>query len=268
MEQSIEFVLRHGYLVLFVAVFAEQIGLPVPSTPVLLAAGVLVGAGELSLFWAMLVAVSAALITDFIWYELGRHRGHSILNLLCRISLEPDSCVRRTENTFLRHGPRALLFAKFVPGLNTAAPPLAGMFRMSLTRFLAWDAAGAVLWIGAFGGAGYLFSEQLEWLAAAGLRLGSWLLVLLAGGLAAFLAWKYVHRRRFLRELRVARIQPRDLFGRLQAGGDLLVLDLRHSIELGPGAVKIPGALQILPEDIEERHVEVPRDREIALYCT
>jgi len=143
MEEIISFLLRHGYWVVFAFVLAEQIGLPLPATPVLLAMGALAGLGRLSFLHAFALSVVASLIGDCLWYWLGRKRGYSVLNLLCRIALEPDSCVRRTENVFSRFGAGALLFAKFVPGLSTAAPPLAGLFRMPLWRFLLSDTAGA-----------------------------------------------------------------------------------------------------------------------------
>jgi membrane protein DedA with SNARE-associated domain len=268
MSEVLEFLLQHGYTVLFVVVFVEQIGLPLPAVPVLLAVGALAGAGQLSYPLALAVAVLASLLSDLIWYQLGRRRGASILNLLCRISLEPDSCVRRTEDVFARHGAVALLYAKFLPGLNTAAPPLAGLFRMRLERFLLFDAAGALLWVGAFSGLGYLLSDQLEHVAAYASRLGSWLGVLLLGGLAAYIAWKYFDRQRFLRRLRIARITPEELQHKLAAGEEIVVVDLRHSMEFEAEAVTLPGALHILPEELDHRHREIPRDRDIVLYCT
>ena len=268
MEQALQFLHRQGYAVLFAAVFAEQIGLPIPAIPILLAVGALAGAGEFSFAAALLVAALAALLGDFIWYQFGRRRGHSVLNLLCRISLEPDSCVRRTEEVFARHGARALLFAKFAPGLSTAAPPLAGMFGMCPSRFLAWDGAGTLLWVGAFSGAGYIFSAELERIAAWALRLGAWLLVLLGSALAGYLAWKYAHRQRFLRQLRIARITPEELMRKLEAGEDVVVVDLRHSLEFEAYNVKVRGALHLLPEELDRRHQEIPRDRDVVLYCT
>lgn len=268
MSEAIDFLLRHGYTVLFFFVLAEQIGLPLPSVPVLLAVGALAGAGQLSYPLALAVAVLASLLSDFIWYQLGRRRGASILNLLCRISLEPDSCVRRTEDVFARHGAGALLYAKFLPGLNTAAPPLAGLFRMRLGRFLAFDAVGALFWAGAFSGLGFLFSDQLERVAAYASRLGSWLGVLLVGGLAGYIAWKYFDRRRFLRRLRIARITPEELQRKLAAGEKMVVIDLRHALDFEAEAATLPGALHILPEQLDRRHHEVPRDRDIVLYCT
>ena len=116
MHQTLEFVLRHGYLLIFFNVFLEQLGLPIPTQPILLAFGALAGAGKMSYPMGLALAVLATLAADTLWYFLGRRRGAAVLRLLCRISLEPDSCVRQTESVFLRYGPRALLFAKFVPG--------------------------------------------------------------------------------------------------------------------------------------------------------
>jgi membrane protein DedA with SNARE-associated domain len=268
MHSTLEFVLRHGYALVFLFVFMEQAGLPIPSLPVLLAVGALAGAGKLSLALALGLAVVASVIADSIWYQLGRLRGHSILSLLCRISLEPDSCVRRTENAFAQRGARSLLVAKFIPGLSTAAPPLAGMLRMRLSRFFTWDAAGALLWAAAYAGLGFIFSAQLDRVAVHVQRLGSGLLVLLLGGLAAYVGFKYYQRQRFIRELRIARITPEELKQRLDAGEDVTVIDLRHSVEFGADNVKVPGAIHVDPEDIEQRHLEIPRDRDIVLYCT
>lgn len=268
MHSTLQFVLRHGYTLVFLIVLIEQAGLPIPSLPVLLAVGALAGAGRLSLALALALAVAAALIADSVWYELGRRRGHAILSLLCRISLEPDSCVRRTENAFASNGARSLLVAKFIPGLSTAAPPLAGMLRMSVPRFLAWDAAGGLLWAGTFAGAGFVFSAQLDRVAAYAQRLGSSLLLLLVGGLGVYIAFKYYERRRFIRELRIARITPEELKQKLDANEHVVVVDLRHSVEFDSDNVKLPGAMHLDPEEIENRHQEIPRDRDIVLYCT
>jgi membrane protein DedA with SNARE-associated domain len=268
MHSTLEFVLRHGYTLVFLVVLMEQAGLPIPSLPILLAVGALAGAGKMSLPLALGLAVVASLIADSIWYGLGRLRGHSILSLLCRISLEPDSCVRRTENTFAQRGARSLLVAKFIPGLSTAAPPLAGMLRMRLSRFFTWDAAGALLWAGAYAGVGFIFSSELDRVAVHLQRLGSGLLVLLVGGLAAYLGFKYYQRQRFIRELRIARITPEELKQKLDAGEEVTVIDLRHSVEFGADNAKVPGAIHVDPEEIEQSHLEIPRDRDIVLYCT
>jgi membrane protein DedA with SNARE-associated domain len=268
MDDAIHFLLRHGYIVLFVWVLAEQIGLPLPAVPFLFAAGALGGSGRLNLGLAIGVAVLASLLSDVTWYEIGRRRGRRVLHLLCRISLEPDSCVRRTEEVFARHGARSLLVAKFIPGLSTAAPPLAGIFRMRLHRFLLFDSLGALIWAGAFAGIGYLFSGQLEQLAAHALRMGASLAGILAGCLAVYILWKYAQRHRFLRQLRIARITPEELKRRLDEGEDVMIVDLRHSLDFEGEPYTIPGALRLPPEEVERRHHEIPRDRDVVLYCT
>ncbi len=267
-DEAIQFLVRQGYTVLFVWVLVEQIGLPLPAIPLLLAAGALAGAGRLNIAIAIGVAVLAALLSDIVWYQIGRHRGSRVLQLLCRISLEPDWCVRRTEDVFARHGARSLLVAKFIPGLNTVAPPLAGIFRMRLPRFLLFDSLGALLWAGGFAGLGYLFSQQLERVAASALRLGTSLVGVLVGGLAAYIIWKYVQRQRFLRQLRIARISPEELKRKLDAGEDVVIVDLRHSLDFQAKPHTIPGALRLPVEELEQRHHEIPSNRDIVLYCT
>ena len=139
---------------------------------------------------------------------------------------------------------------------------------MRLSHFLVCDAAGALLWAGAFSGAGYLFSPQLELVALYALRLGTWLVVVLVGGFAAYIGWKYVQRRRFLGELRIARISPEELKQKLEAGEDIVVVDLRHALEFEADNATVPGALHLLPEELDRRHQEIPRDRDVVLYCT
>jgi membrane protein DedA with SNARE-associated domain len=268
MNQAIDFLMRHGYSVLFALVFAEQIGLPIPAVPVLLAAGALAGSGQISFAGALMLGVLASLASDTIWYEIGRRRGVKVLNLLCKISLEPDSCVRRTEGIFAKHGARSLLVAKFIPGLNTVAPPLAGIFHMRLPRFLLFDAGGALLWAGGFMGLGWLFSDQLEWVAEHALSLGSWLLVVILVGLAGYIGWKYVQRQRFLRSLRIARITPDDLKRMLDAGEQPVIVDLRQSLDFEAQPDMIPGAVHLPTEELEQAHDVIPRDRDIILYCT
>ncbi|HXJ94094.1 MAG TPA: VTT domain-containing protein [Terriglobia bacterium] len=268
MSHIIPFLLSHAYSATFVAVFAELIGLPISSIPLLLAAGALAGSHRLSLSWLLMLALLACLIADAAWYQLGKLRGYSILRLLCRISLEPDSCVRRTHDRFARQGGRALLVAKFIPGLGTAAAPIAGLLRMGRFRFLAWDAAGSLLWAGSYLVAGYLFSPELDRVGRYALRLGAGLIVLLVAGLAVYIGWKYRERRRLRRELRIARITPEELFEKVSAGENLTVVDLRGLVEFEADPATVVGAIRMLPEEIERRHEEIPRDRDVVLYCT
>jgi len=267
MNEVIQFLLRHGYTVLFIWVLGGQIGLPIPAAPFLLAAGALAGEGQLNLAIAFALAVFASLLSDILWYQIGRHRGGSVLSLLCRISFNPDSCVRRTLDIFSRHGARSLLVAKFIPGINSVAAPLAGIFHMHLLRFLLFDGLGTCFWVGLFAGLGYLFSDQLEQVADYALRLGTLLLLALIGSLAAFLVWKYAQRRRFLRHLRVARITPEELKSKLDAGEDPMILDVRHSLEFKAEPQTIPGALFLPLEELEKGYPPIPHDREVILFC-
>jgi membrane protein DedA with SNARE-associated domain len=268
MHRTLEFLLHHGYVLLLGWVFAEQIGLPVPSMPLLLAAGALAGTGHLNFFTSLFYALLAAVTADTIWYQLGRHKGIRILQLLCKISLEPDSCVRRTEGVFSKQGARSLLVAKFVPGLGTVAAPLAGIFHMRLRRFLLFDAAGSLLWAVSFLGLGYVFSGEIERIAEHLAALGGWLLVLLLGILAAYITYKFVARQRFLHELRISRITVDELKGKLDAGEELVIVDLRHSMDFEADPETIPGAFRMDAKELEEKDDPLPRDHEIILYCT
>jgi membrane protein DedA with SNARE-associated domain len=268
LNETLQFLVRHGYTLLFGWVLIEQMGLPIPAVPLLLAAGALAGSGRMDLSIAMILAIAAVIAADTFWYYLGRYRGGRILKLLCRISLEPDSCVRRTENVFVRHGAHSLLIAKFVPGLNTAAPSLSGVFRMPVARFMAFDFLGAFFWVATFLGLGYLFSDQLEQVAAHALRWGSALVIALVGALAGYILWKYFQRQRFLRGLRTLRISAQELMDRLNAGEEVMIVDLRQPLDIETRPYVIPGALRMAVEELEERHQEIPRDRDIVLYCS
>jgi membrane protein DedA with SNARE-associated domain len=260
------FIERHGYALLFWWVLAEQSCLPVPSVPMLIAAGALIRTGRLHPLLAIICCITATLIGDTVWFELGRYRGRQVLRLLCRISLEPDSCVRKTENAFLKYGMSSLLISKFIPGLNTVAAPLAGNSRRSYLRFALYDTAGALLWSGSYLALGYLFSEQLETVVAYAARMGANLLGLIVAFLALWVGWKFAERRRFLRQLQVARITPAELDDRMNAGEDLFIVDLRSGHAEEPAL--IPGAVWISPEQLAASPEQVPRDREIILFCS
>jgi membrane protein DedA with SNARE-associated domain/rhodanese-related sulfurtransferase len=267
MNSTLEFLVRHGYVVLLAWVFVEQIGLPIPSVPLLLAAGALAGTGRMNFFAALFVSMFAAICADSMWYQLGRIKGIRILQLLCKISLEPDSCVRRTENFFTRHGVRSLVLAKFIPGLSTLAPALAGLFRISMQRFLLYNGLGAVLWTLAFIIPGYLLSDQIERLAEEAGRLGLWLAFFFGAGITAYLLYKFVHRQLLLRELRIARITVEELKRMMDDGHELTVVDLRGALDHEADPYTIRGSLRMTAEELEQRHHEIPRHQDVILFC-
>jgi membrane protein DedA with SNARE-associated domain len=258
----------HGLWIIALAVLVDQLGIPIPAPPTLLLGGSLIATGDLAAIPTLVAATLAALPSDLIWFELGRRRGARILRLLCRISLEPDSCVRSTRESFERRGPSTLLFAKFVPGLQTIAPPLAGASGMGRGRFLAYDLPGTVLWVGAFLVAGALLESQIHQFLAAldaiGARLGSFI----AASIVVWIAWKFLHRRSFLRALRVARIDVDALRDLIEADAAPEIFDLRDRFSIESEGLRIPGARVIGLDELEARHHEIPRDREIVLYCT
>ena len=264
MNEAIHFLAQHGTLILFAAVFAEQIGLPFPAVPFLIAAGALAGTGQLVLGMAIGSAVLAALLGDQLWFELGRRRGRPVLNWLCRISFEPTSCVRRTEDFFARHGIRSLVVAKFVPGLSTIAPPLAGIMGMPVPQFLLYNGVGTVLWVGSGIGLGYVFSDQLERALPLTLHVGPMVGLILLGLAVAYVIYKVLHRYRMghlVPRLTVAQVNEK-----LAAGEDPMIIDLRPhpARQEQPG---IPGSLPLSIEEVIARYQDFPRDRDVILYC-
>jgi membrane protein DedA with SNARE-associated domain len=267
MNEVVQFVAQHGYPLVFLFVLADQIGAPVPASPMLLAAGALAGEGWIHFLPAALLGIAAALTSNICWYWIGRSRGSSVLSLLCRVSLNPDSCVRNTASLFSRYGARSLLVAKFIPGLNTIAPPLAGIVRMPLAPFLIYDGLGAAIWVGVMIGLGYAFSQQIEVLAESAVKMGLILVLIPVGGLAAFIGWKYAQRYHFLRQMIMARISPSDLKGKMDRGEELAIFDVRHALEFQADPQMIPGAVYFSPEKWKEEDYSLLRTKEVIVYC-
>jgi len=263
-----QILLTYGYLLLFAWVMIEQLGVPLPATPILLASGALSAQHQFSFSLSLLAGVLGSVMADTIWYLIGRRYGHHVLRVLCKLSLEPTLCVRKTQDSFGRRGEATLLIAKFVPGLATLAPPVAGQNRMAINRFLLFDAMGATLWICTLLGAGRLFGDALKkdpsllnWVG----RFSGALLIL---GILGFFAMRLVRRRRFLRKLVRSRLEPVDLKRQLEAGEPVFIVDLRHPLELMTDPFVLPGALHLSPDALTDRVHEIPRDRDVILYCT
>ncbi len=268
MQAILEFLVAHGYAVVFFWVLAHQSGVPLPAIPVLLAAGALAGTGQLDLTTVVVLSLLASLLADAAWFLIGRRSGRRVLSLLCRVSLEPESCVRSTEATFARRGALTLVLAKFVPGLSTIAPPLAGVIRMPWLRFLLLDALGALVWTLAFALPGYAFADRLEQVAARAALTGAWLLGIFALVVALFVLAKWARRRAFLAKLRIARVLPDELRAMLVGAEPPFVVDLRHAHDFDADPHVVPGALHFTAEEIEANHERIPRDRDVVLYCT
>lgn len=268
MHATIEFLSRHGYSLLIAWVFAEQLGLPIPSVPVLLSAGALAGTGRLGWGTSLFCVVVSAVTADLIWYNLGRRNGKRVLSYLCRISLEPDSCVRQTTAIYRKRGMRSLLFAKFVPGLNAVSSPLAGIIKMRTGQFLFFDTIGTLVWAAIFLGIGYLFSGEIEQVAEHIAAFGSGLVFLLAITTAMYVIYKYVARRKLIKELRVARISVEELKRKLDNGEKPVIVDLRDTDDFESEPNVIPGALHFDALEFTANRALLPKGKDVILYCT
>ena len=260
--------LAYGYVLLFIWVLVEQFGIPLPATPVLLAAGALSAQGEISFGGAFAAGFLACMVADTSWFLIGRRFGHHVLRILCKLSMEPTVCVRRTQDSFARRRSLMLMFAKFVPGLATLAAPVAGENGMSLGAFWFFDGVGAFLWLLALLVGGRVFGDALkrdpnllEWVE----RFSGALLII---AIVGFFVARVLRRRALLRQLVQSRLEPEELKAQLDAGDEVYIVDLRHPLELLAEPFTLPRALHFSPDALAARHIEIPRDRDVVLFCT
>jgi len=268
MEHLIEQISRHGLAFVFANVLMEQAGLPIPALPVLLVAGTLAAEGRMSAALVILCAVLASSLADFAWYLTGRRLGHRVLKTICRVSLSPESCVRRTEWVYERLGLASLLVAKFVPGYSTLAPPLAGITGTRPLTFTAVNALGATIWAGSAVAAGWLFHNAVGGILASLDRLGDWGVALALVGLPLYLIYRWARLKQFQRLLRMARISVQELRDLMDKGHDPLVLDVRTSLAYRYDPRRIPGSVRFHVDELDKELAGIPPDREIILYCT
>ena len=271
MDDFLTMFARHGYTLLALIVFLEAIGLPVPAAVALLAAGAASALHIMRPLSALTLAVGAMVIGDLIMFYVGRISGWGLLGFLCRVSMSPETCILRSAESFYKRGKATLLFAKFVPGLNTMAPPLAGSMKMQPLKFLRYDATGALFYVLAYGGAGFLFSDFMKTITH-GLAVASHTLaILLAVGLVTFIAyriWAY-------RQQRVYRVAPSinvlDLFQLVQSEEErekIVIADVRSHGYYDPGAQRIHGSIRIEPNHLDAEVEKLSREKHIYLYCT
>lgn len=268
MELPIHILLTYGYLLLFAWVLAEQLGVPLPAAPVLLAAGALSAQKQISFPLALVAAVFAALTADSVWFLIGKSQGHRVLRVLCKLSLEPTTCVRRTQDSFGRRRGTLLMFAKFVPGLGLLAPPVAAQNGMGYGAFLFFDGVGATLWVSVLLALGWLFGDVLKRNPGILNWVGQFSGALLILGVVGFLVVRLIRRRAVLKQFAASRLEPDELKRQLEAGEQVFIVDLRHPLELVPDPFVLPGAVHFSPEALTARHLEIPRDRDVVLYCT
>ncbi|HEX4038359.1 MAG TPA: VTT domain-containing protein [Acidobacteriaceae bacterium] len=268
MPIALDFFIKYGYWVVFLWMLTEQLGIPIPSTPLLLTAGTVTATHHLHLWVIVLAALLGSLIADSVWYAFGKRYGAAVVRMMCRLSLESTACVRKTEGYFTRRGATALLVAKFVPGLNSVAAPIAGQIGMDYGKFLVCDAGGVLLFSltvtlgGRFFGDvlrrnPHMFSGTMHFLGA--------IFVLLFLG---FLIWRMLQRRAFLKSVRMARLEPEELKGMMDRGQPVFIVDLRHPLDYLPDPRTLPGALSLTPDKLIEQSERIPRNEEVVLFCT
>jgi len=268
MSEITELLAQHGLALVFANVVLTQLGVPLPALPLLAVAGALVAQGELALAPLLAVTVAASLVGDTLWYLAGRRHGYSILRTLCRIAIEPDSCVKQTENAFLRWGPASLMVAKYVPGLATIAPPLAGTMGLAFWRFTLFSAVAAVLWAAAPIALGAWFHAEIDWALQQLGDMGARAVALVLVALAMYLGVKLAQRYLLIRFLRSVRVTVEQLKEMLQREVRPVILDARSALARQLDPRVIPGAIAV---DIDDPALALPPladDREIVVYCS
>jgi membrane protein DedA with SNARE-associated domain len=254
--------------VLFVWICAERLGLPVPAVPILIASGVLSATGQMSVARALALGVLGCLVGDSAWYAIGKWRGTAVLRLLCKIALEPETCVRRSSDFISRYGGSSLLIAKFIPGINAVAVPLAANSGLSVTSFLVYDLLGSVLYVGSFVALGRIVADRIDQVSFVFHSMTNAAIGVAVLAALAIVAWRFQRRRAFRQGLRMARIAPEELRDLIERGQNPVIVDLRHALDVLPDPRVIPGAIRLTPDELAARHAEIPRDRDIILYCT
>jgi membrane protein DedA with SNARE-associated domain len=258
-------VARYGVTAVFLFTFLENLGLPIPAFPVLMIAGAYVSTRHAYLPLIVGVAVAGALLADGIWYLVGRWRGKGVLTHLCRVSFNPDACLERAVDGFHRRKAATILFAKFLPGVNTIMPPLAGVAAMSIPLFLLLDFAGALMWAGAGVGLGFAFGEEIAETARGVQGTMGWLLL---SGLIATVAWRIGYRFWLVKRYGGNRVEPAKVHGRMREGEEILVLDLRRDDDYEASDRMIAGAVRVRPASFHRHAALLPRDRDLFFYCT
>jgi membrane protein DedA with SNARE-associated domain/rhodanese-related sulfurtransferase len=265
--------LRHTYSVMFAWVLVEQAGVPIPSVPLMLAAGTMSAAHKVHVALMIPLILLACLIADSTWWWLGRRFGSRVLDVLCRLSLDASTCVNRAQGSIARRGGVTLLFAKFVPGVSTIAAPIAGQSGMTFLDFAVYDTVGTLAWCVSWLFAGRFFGDVARRSSHFFATLTHFAVALVVLMIVAIIVYRYVQRRRFMAELRGLRLEPEQLLAMMdEAEREGLqapfIIDLRHPLDVLTDPEVLPGALRIGPDELKRHREEIPLDREVVLYCT
>ena len=261
---------QHGYLLLFLMVFAEAAGLPVPAALALIAAGAAGAAHVLSVPAAFVTALVGMMLGDIMLFLLGRYTGWALLSFICSLSLNPETCILRSAESFYKRGRITLLFAKFIPGVNTMAPPLAGSMKMRPLQFLRLDLAGSCIYILAYGVLGYLFRDFVADITHGFQSAGRTFTQVMVVAVIAYGIYRVVHYRRHRISGIVPRIEVQELARKLasEEHKDIILADVRSHGYYDAGSARIAGSIRIEPNHLAEELKILPKDKDIYLYCT
>ena len=265
MDDFAGLVARYGLTAVFLFTFLENIGLPIPAFPVLMLAGAYASTRHATLLMILVAAIAGALLADAIWYLVGRWKGKGVLTHLCRVSFNPDACLERAVDGFHRRMAATILFAKFLPGVNTIMPPLAGVSAVPVSIFLVLDLAGALLWAGAAVALGFAFGERVaETARGVQGRMGQ----LFLAGIAVTIAWRAGYRFWLVKRYGGKRVDPEEVHRRMREGEDVLVIDLRRDDDFAASDRMVAGAARLRPASFHRNAMHLPRDRDLVFYCT
>lgn len=261
---------QHSYVLIFLIAAGEAAGLPLPAALAFIAAGAAAAAHLVSAPAIFVDAVVAILLGDILLFFLGRYTGWALLAGLCRISLNPETCILRSAESFYKRGRTALLFAKFIPGINTMAPPLAGSMKMRLVQFLEFDTIGACLYVFAYGALGFLSRDFVAKLTQRLQSAGHVVTEVVVVAVIVFIAYRVVQYRRYKSADIVPRVDVEELAQRMAVaqGEDVIVMDVRSHGYYDAGATRIAGSVRLEPNRLNEEVKNLPRDKDIYIYCT
>jgi membrane protein DedA with SNARE-associated domain len=270
MSDLVALIAHHGYLVIFLIVFAEAMGLPMPAAIALVAGGAAAASHVLRAPVVFAIAVVALVLGDSVLYRLGRSMGWRLLGLLCKVSANPETCILRSAESFYRRGKMAVLLAKFVPGVNTMAPPLAGSMKMPYSQFVVLDLGAAVLYTLAYGTLGYVFRDFVASLSRGFRTAGHVMEIVILVALIVYTVYRvYLYSKHSVYRV-VPRVQVEELARRLQAEAPnkILLIDVRSHGYYDSGANRIKGSIRVEPNNLSEEIKTLPKDKDIYVYCT
>jgi membrane protein DedA with SNARE-associated domain len=270
MSDLLTMMARHGYALTFALLFAEAVGLPFPAAIALVAAGAAVASHTLSGPGVLLAAMVALLMGDTAQFWLGRFTGWALLGFLCRLSMNPETCILRSAESFYKRGKATLVIAKFVPGINTMAAPLAGSMKMRFGQFLRLDFAGALLYSVTYLMVGYLSRDFLAATLNGFHAAGRAMEIIVITALIVYAIYRGAQFRRHKKYRIMPRIQVQELAARLASdqADRVQIVDVRSHGYYDIGAERIAGSIRIEPNNLEEEIKHLSKDKDIYLYCT